>query len=92
MHQQGTPACGTHYEKKHNIEKRRAGQHRPAISAGSIREQAVRGASLGLLSMEERAALAGGGLEFKSIPKQGTEIHAWFPLKWKTPSSESKKP
>jgi PAS domain S-box-containing protein len=47
-----------------------------------IREQAVRGASLGLLSMEERASLAGGGLEFKSAPGKGTEVHAWFPLKW----------
>jgi two-component system sensor histidine kinase UhpB len=50
-----------------------------------VREQAVRGASLGLLSMEERATLAGGGLEFKSTPGQGTEVHAWFPLKWQTP-------
>jgi PAS domain S-box-containing protein len=57
---------------------------------GAIREQAVRGASLGLLSMEERAALAGGGLEFKSAPKKGTEVHAWFPLKWRTPATESK--
>jgi len=62
------------------------------FDVGAVREQAVRGASLGLLSMEERAALTGGGLEFKSAPKQGTEVHAWFPLKWKTPSSESKKP
>jgi PAS domain S-box-containing protein len=50
-----------------------------------VREKAVRGASLGLLSMEERAALAGGGLEFTSVPGQGTEVHAWFPLKWQTP-------
>jgi len=35
--------------------------------------------------MEERAALAGGGLEFTSVPKQGTEVHAWFPLKWQNP-------
>jgi PAS domain S-box-containing protein len=54
-----------------------------------VRDQAVRGASLGLLSMEERASLAGGGLEFKSNPGQGTEVHAWFPLKWQTPQSES---
>jgi PAS domain S-box-containing protein len=54
-----------------------------------VREQAVRGTSLGLLSMEERASLAGGGLEFKSVPGQGTEVHAWFPLKWRTPPSES---
>jgi len=45
-----------------------------------LRDEAVRGASLGLLSMEERAALAGGGLRFVSIPGQGTEISAWFPL------------
>jgi len=53
------------------------------------REQAVRGASLGLLSMEERTALAGGGLKFTSDLKQGTEVHAWFPLKWQVPSAES---
>jgi signal transduction histidine kinase len=58
----------------------------------AIRDKAVRGASLGLLSMEERAALAGGGLEFKSSPGQGTEVHAWFPLKWQTPPSESESP
>jgi signal transduction histidine kinase len=40
--------------------------------------------------MEERAALAGGGLEFKSIPGKGTEVHAWFPLKWKTPAAAAK--
>jgi PAS domain S-box-containing protein len=52
-----------------------------------VREKAVRGASLGLLSMEERAALAGGGLEFTSVPGQSTEVHAWFPLKWQTPQT-----
>jgi signal transduction histidine kinase len=57
------------------------------VAAG--REQAVRGASLGLLSMEERAALAGGGLKFTSDTGHGTEVHAWFPLKWQTQSDES---
>ena len=52
-----------------------------------VRQKAVLGASLGLLSMEERAALAGGQLEFKSAPGQGTEVHAWFPLKWRTSPS-----
>jgi signal transduction histidine kinase len=51
-----------------------------------LREQAVGGASLGLLSMEERAALAGGGLQYHSTPGQGTEVHAWFPLKWAHPA------
>ena len=62
------------------------------FEVAAVREKAVRGASLGLLSMEERAALAGGGLEFKSIPGQGTEVHAWFPLKWQTPPSEAETP
>jgi PAS domain S-box-containing protein len=59
------------------------------FEVATVREKAVRGASLGLLSMEERAALAGGGLEFTSIPRRGTEVHAWFPLKWQTAPSES---
>jgi signal transduction histidine kinase len=48
------------------------------------RNQAVSGASLGLLSMEERASLAGGGLELTSTPGQGTEVHAWFPIRWQS--------
>lgn len=57
-----------------------------------VREKAMRGASLGLLSMEERAALAGGGLDFTSNPGQGTEVHAWFPLKWQASPSASEAP
>ncbi|MEP6662856.1 MAG: PAS domain S-box protein, partial [Verrucomicrobiota bacterium] len=53
----------------------------------AVRERAVRGASLGLLSMEERAALAGGELEVNPIAGRGTEVHAWFPLKWQKPLS-----
>ena len=59
------------------------------FDVAAVREQAVRGASLGLLSMEERATLAGGGLEFKSAPGQGAEIGAWFPLTWQTPPAGS---
>lgn len=51
------------------------------------REEAVLGASLGLLSMEERATLAGGGLTCLSSPGSGTEVQAWFPLKWQHPES-----
>jgi signal transduction histidine kinase len=57
------------------------------FDVAALREKAMHGASLGLLSMEERAALAGGGLEFTSVLKQGTEVHAWFPLKWQSPQS-----
>ena len=60
------------------------------FDVAAVRELAVRGASLGLLSMEERAALAGGGLEFISNVKRGTEVHAWFPLKWRMALLESK--
>ena len=56
------------------------------FDVASLREQAVRGASLGLLSMEERATLAGGGLQYHATPGQGTEVHAWFPLKWAHPA------
>ncbi|MFZ1072393.1 MAG: PAS domain S-box protein [Verrucomicrobiia bacterium] len=62
------------------------------FNVAAVREKAVRGASLGLLSMEERALLAGGELEFISILGQGTEVHAWFPLKWQTPPPESETP
>jgi signal transduction histidine kinase len=58
-----------------------------------VRDQAVRGNSLGLLSMEERATLAGGRLEFKSAPGEGTDVHAWFPLASQTtnPDEQSHK-
>jgi PAS domain S-box-containing protein len=36
--------------------------------------------SLGLIGMRERVAAAGGRLEVKSSPGQGTEIRVWFPL------------
>ncbi len=48
------------------------------------RQKAVAGGSLGLLSMQERAALAGGGLEIKSAPGAGTQVEAWLPLEWQT--------
>jgi signal transduction histidine kinase len=52
------------------------------FDVAALRSEAVQGASLGLLSMEERTSLAGGGLEFNSAPGKGTEVHAWFPLRW----------
>jgi PAS domain S-box-containing protein len=55
-----------------------------------LREKALRGQSLGLLSMEERAVLAGGQLQIKSTPGKGTEVHASFPLKWQTQTLRSK--
>ena len=50
------------------------------FDVGNARARASGGASLGLISMQERASLAGGRIEFESIPGMGTTIHAWFPL------------
>jgi signal transduction histidine kinase len=46
----------------------------------AARSRAAAGASLGLISMEERAALAGGRLEIDSGPGRGTTLRARFPL------------
>jgi signal transduction histidine kinase len=46
----------------------------------SARVRAARGASLGLIGMEERASLAGGSLEIRSAPGKGTEVRARFPF------------
>jgi PAS domain S-box-containing protein len=43
-------------------------------------ERAAQGQSLGLLSMQERALLAGGEVEIASEPGRGTGVRARFPL------------
>ena len=44
------------------------------------RERAVRDGRIGLIGMQERAALAGGRLEIDSTPGRGTEVRAVLPL------------
>jgi signal transduction histidine kinase len=46
----------------------------------AARRRGAAGASLGLVGMEERVALAGGTLELRSAPGQGTVLLATFPL------------
>jgi signal transduction histidine kinase len=46
----------------------------------AARRRGDAGASLGLVGMEERAALAGGSLELRSAPGQGTVLMATFAL------------
>lgn len=46
----------------------------------AVRKRAADGASLGLVGMEERMALAGGSFELHSAPGQGTVLLATFPL------------
>lgn len=50
------------------------------FDVAAARRRAVQGESLGLLSMEERAALAGGVIEWRSRPGVGTEVHVCFAL------------
>ena len=45
-----------------------------------VRQRASDGASLGLVGMEERMALAGGSFELRSAPGQGTVLLATFAL------------
>jgi two-component system sensor histidine kinase UhpB len=46
----------------------------------SARHGAASGANLGLVGIEERIALAGGSLELRAAPGQGTVLLATFPL------------
>jgi signal transduction histidine kinase len=49
---------------------------------------AQQGASLGLLGMRERVALVGGELDCKSAPGRGTEVHAFFPVRFRPDAQE----
>jgi PAS domain S-box-containing protein len=46
----------------------------------SLRKRSPRAATLGLVSMQERAHAAGGTLEIESTPSRGTRIRFIFPL------------
>ncbi len=50
------------------------------FDVGEARRRATRGKSQGLLSMQERVALAGGKLEIDSALGQGTAVRARLPL------------
>jgi PAS domain S-box-containing protein len=50
------------------------------FDVGGARRRATRGKSQGLLSMQERVALAGGKLEIDSALGQGTAVRARLPL------------
>jgi two-component system sensor histidine kinase UhpB len=49
----------------------------------------VGGTSLGLLSIEERAALIGGRALIESTPGHGTTVRAWLPLPPPAAASDS---
>jgi PAS domain S-box-containing protein len=49
------------------------------FDVAAARERAARGDSLGLLGMQERVRLAGGTIDIRSAPGQGTEIRITLP-------------
>ena len=49
----------------------------------AVRHRPADRSSLGLISMKERAALAGGHIEIESQPGRGTKVLAVFPLRWR---------
>jgi PAS domain S-box-containing protein len=54
----------------------------------AVRQRAARGASLGLLGMQERLELVGGSLEIQTAPAQGTEIRVRVPVPKTSPAKE----
>jgi signal transduction histidine kinase len=44
-------------------------------------KRAMRGASMGILGLQERVLLAGGRFDIESAPKQGTRIQVQLPLR-----------
>jgi signal transduction histidine kinase len=53
--------------------------------------RAQQSTSLGLLGMRERVALACGELDYKSVPRRGTEVNAFFPV-WSLPDAQEPRP
>ncbi len=49
----------------------------------AVRKRPAERSSLGLISMKERAALAGGRLEIESAGGSGTRVVAQFPVRWR---------
>ncbi len=50
------------------------------FDVAAANEQVMRGMSMGLASVQERASLAGGQIRIESSPGNGTEVVARFPL------------
>jgi signal transduction histidine kinase len=58
------------------------------FEVAAANRRVARGASLGLLGMQERVQLVGGRLELKSAPGAGTEVRVHLPL---TPPADDEK-
>lgn len=62
------------------------------FDAHAAHERAAHGASIGLLSMEERVLIAGGQLQIESVPGYGTEVYARFPMLPPPPATQRTEP
>ena len=76
----GARNVAVHLQVQHEALHLRVLDDGAGFDVATARQRAAGGASLGLLGMEERATLAGGGIEWHSVPGRSTEVHAWFPL------------
>jgi two-component system sensor histidine kinase UhpB len=56
----------------------------------TVRHRPADRSSLGLISMKERAALAGGSLNIQSTSGKGTTVLAKFPLRWRNPPAQAR--
>jgi PAS domain S-box-containing protein len=56
---------------------------------GRARQRSARGASLGLLGIQERIELLGGQLAIESEPGHGTTVRVWLPATCTPPSEDS---
>ena len=56
---------------------------------GIARQRSARGASLGLLGIQERIELLGGQLAIESEPGHGTTVRVWLPATYTPPSGDS---
>ena len=54
--------------------------HDGGLRVDAAQRRAASGVSLGVVSMEERVALAGGSFRIQSAPGQGTMVVASFPV------------
>ncbi|MGB2611182.1 MAG: sensor histidine kinase, partial [Isosphaeraceae bacterium] len=55
---------------------------------GIARQRSARGASLGLLGIQERVELLGGQLAIESEPGHGTTVRVWLPATYTPPSGD----
>jgi two-component system sensor histidine kinase UhpB len=56
----------------------------------AVRHRPADRSSLGLISMKERAALAGGSLNIQSTIGKGTTVLAKFPLRWRSSAAQAR--